>query len=102
MSELIKNLTSAQFDALSISDVKVMFSEGFTKIYITDSNELVEACQLLEDKRAGSRIEALPSVPLPKISAPSKPKPKHHNGRCNQVNRSKNKASRKARKQNRR
>jgi hypothetical protein len=34
--------------------------------------------------------------------SPSKPKPKHHNGRYNQVNRKKNKASRKARKQNRR
>ncbi|MFO0359262.1 MAG: hypothetical protein ACK50N_02080 [Flavobacteriales bacterium] len=34
--------------------------------------------------------------------SPSKPKPKHHNGRYNKVNRSKNRASREARKQNRR
>lgn len=50
-----------------------------------------------------------PSIELKKYASdvyyawsPSKPDPKHHNGRYNKVNRKKNKASRKARKQNRR
>lgn len=50
-----------------------------------------------------------PDIELKKLAtyhyydwSPSKPKPKHHNGRYNKVNRNKNKASRKARKQTRR
>lgn len=91
-----------EYDRLSFQR-ELYYTHKWRKENYPEEYKRVEA--LLEIGRRPDIVdlESLVTIPeLPEIPyTTSSLKPKHHNGRYNKVNRSKNKASRKARKQNR-